>query len=177
MASFTQVSFSTSALEDQIKMAINRALDDTIKEVKTWKYFEDAEVEDLGTFHKRISSNDLKAWIYYMGTGNYMDKRNSKLGSYIGGDYWNESRPKEIGADIVRRGKVKYTSPDWEKGSGTITRTGADPAGSFVSRGVEPQDDFYALIKRAGDIFIEKARENLRKINVSLVITSSKEYF
>lgn len=175
MASYTNISFSSSAIEDQIKMAIEKALDDTVNEVKTWKYFEDAKVEDLGTFHKKITSQNLKAWIYYMGTGRYMNPKNPQLDEYIGGEYWNPARPSVVGADIVKRGNRSYTAPDWRSGKGTITTTGSNPAGAFVSKGEQAQEDFYWMLSEAAKHFQKRVQENLKKINVQSSIITTKE--
>lgn len=175
MASYTNISFSQNSIEEQVKMAVNLAIEDTVKEIKTWEFFEDAVVENLGEFYKEITSQDLRAWLHYMGTGTYMDDKNEQLDDYIGGKYWNKHREEKVGAEITRRGNVKYTSPNWITGKGTMTRIGFEPAGAFASKGVKQKEDFYAKLQKANDNFVQRLQENLKKIDVKSSIITTKE--
>lgn len=175
MATCTQLSFSAEQLKEQVHNAVQLALDRTVAEVKTWKYFEDAMTEPIsrpdGTIGYRIESQQLKAWLYYYGTGRYMEQDNPSLEQYKDSGFWNPLRPSS--GDIVRWGsKDTHTLPNW-KGKGTIEYKGADPAGQRVSKGQPAKGDFDAQLKQAGELFKRNLQENLAKVNIKNCIISS----
>lgn len=172
---YTHVSFSPSMFKDEIYRLCDEALEETVAEIKTWKYFEDAQpIAISGEGYDNgyeLTATDLKAWLYYYGSGTHMDERNPYLKEYLSSDFYNKDRPSNRA--IVRRGAEQYTQWDYKKGHGTITRTGKEPKGEVISQGGEPQADMPKLLEKALNFFEDRVNQKLSTISfLKFIITS-----
>lgn len=179
MASYTHFSFSQNQLFEQMDILANEALDETINEMKGWGgYLQDitkTKYSDGSVKGYLIEIEDLRAWIYYYGTGTHMwDNENPKLKEYMESGFYNKRRPSS-GA-IARWGYDKngHVVPNWETGHGTMVYQGTDPAGEVLGNGVAPKEDLNKILEKAAEVFAKKVKEKFSKINISsCIITSS----
>lgn len=176
MASYTHLSFSQTQLKEQIDAIVWEALDETINEMKTWdEYLDTIKKEKIVGDEQGyiIEVEDLRAWIYYYGTGTHMwDNDNPYLSAYMGSDFYNQARPN---GKIARWGNRDVTIPNWKTGRGTMTYHGADPAGQVVGtgEGKAPKGNFDNIMQKASDVFTQKVRNKFSKINLEACIISS----
>jgi hypothetical protein len=174
---YTHISFSPSMLKDEIYRLCDEALEETVEEVKLWNFFEDAQPISIAGENcdngYELTATDLKAWLYYYGSGTHMDKRNPYLKEYLNSEFYNKDRPSNHA--IVRRGKdIKYTQPNYEQGHGTITRTGTDPKGDVISDGQEPKQDMTSLLDSLLNFFEYRLNQKLARLSFANCIVTSE---
>lgn len=179
MASYTHFSFSLNQLKEQIDTLAMEALDETYQEMKGWdsylKAMNKTATYDYGSEKGYIVEiEDLRAWIYYYGTGTHMwDNENPYLSQYMKSDFYNKARPKS-GAIVGRGHGVEYTTYNWETGQGTTTRIGVVPTNKEVSQGVAPQGNFNDIIKQATETFNRKLKQKMSRLNLESCFISSQ---
>lgn len=173
---YTNISFSPALFKEEVYRLCDEALEETVDEIKTWKYFEDAQPVSIAGENcdngYKLTATNLKAWLYYYGTGTYMYKsKNPYLQEYLGSGFYNDDRPSS--GEIVRRGSGEYTQLNYEKGYGTIKRQGSEPKGQIFSKGEERQGNMDELLERAMNSFEDRLNKKLSTISFAkFVITS-----
>lgn len=94
-------------------------------------------VEDGNSFIKyRVGSSHWYAFIIEYGRGSMMSINNPFLGEYLSSGMYNQYR---VHGDIRSWGRGEYTIPDWEGGSGLITREGRGARGILLENDDDPR--------------------------------------
>lgn len=118
----------------------------------------------------RVGTNHWYAYIVEYGRGSMLDKNNPFLGEYIISPYYNPYRSSDF---AIRSRKGEYTIPDWEGGSGFITRIGGGQTAKNLETLSPPDPRFAPSPPRH---FFKKAMENSKRVLEQEILNTMKTF-
>lgn len=157
MATYDRLVFSQEVFKDEMNKLCDEALNEAVKEIQTneWFYGTTPVYKDMEGYDSYIEvyANHLKAWIVEYGLGSEMRTDNPYLEEYKNSKYYSPLRKRYADNSVVFRGKGKYEQLDYEKGHGTVTREGAEPAGERMLMSIPPDPFLEDLMSEAWQVF------------------------